>query len=196
MLGSDVHDKTLGIIGLGRIGLGVAERALAFKMKVLYYNRTRKPALEAKLGIQFKTLDNLLKEADFISVHVPLTSETRNLIGKAELELMKPSAYLINTARGPIIDEEALVEALKNGKIKGAGLDVYKKEPTHNQNLFKLPNVVLTPHIGSATRETRIQMADLAVNNIIYGLIKQYEKVKIVNCSVLEELKLRDNQTV
>lgn len=188
MLGTDIHHKTLGIVGLGRIGLALAKRALAFDMRVLYFSRNKKPEVEKRLGIEYMVLNDLLRESDFISIHVPLTSETRGLIGVEELKLMKPNAILINTSRGPVIDETALITALKQSQIKGAGLDVYQQEPTRNQDLFKLSNVVLTPHIGSATRETRIKMADLAVDNLIYGLNRNYRNLKIVNPVVLNEL--------
>jgi len=189
MLGLDVHHKTLGIVGLGRIGLAVAKRALAFDMKVLYFSRTRKYEIESKFGIEYRTLDDLLRESDFISLHVPLTPETEGMIGAKQLQMMKSTAILINTARGRVVDEDALIHALKESQIRGAGLDVYREEPTHNRELLKLPNVVLTPHLGSATIETRIKMADLAINNLINGLTHQYDRVKIVNPSVLKKLK-------
>lgn len=188
LLGTDVHHKTLGIIGLGRIGLTVAKRALAFNMKVLYYSRTRKPKLETQFHLEYRSLEDLLRESDFVSLHIPKTPETENLIGYSQLKLMKPSAILINTSRGSIVDERALVQALKESIIKAAALDVYREEPSRNQALFKLPNVVLSPHLGSATLETRIKMADLAVNNLFYGLTKQFDKMKIVNPSVLKQL--------
>lgn len=186
LLGTDVHNKTLGIIGLGRIGLAVAKRALAFNMKVLYYNRTRKPDLESEFHLEYRSFKDLLQESDFVSLHIPKTPETEKLIGYDQLKLMKPSAILINTSRGSIVDEADLVQGLKDSLIKAAALDVYQEEPTRNQALFDLPNVVLSPHLGSATLETRIKMADLAVDNLIYGLTKQYNKMKIVNPSVLE----------
>lgn len=186
LLGVDVHHKTLGIIGLGRIGLAVAKRALGFNMKVLYYNRTRKKEIESQFQIEYSTFEDVLRKSDFISIHVPLTPETQEMIGKNQFELMKPTAILINTSRGLIIDEKALVQALEKSQIRAAGLDVYQHEPTRNTDLLKLKNVVLTPHIGSATFETRIQMADLAVDNLIYGLNQQYIKIKIVNPSILK----------
>jgi glyoxylate reductase len=186
MLGTDVHHKTLGLIGLGRIGLAVAKRALAFNMKVLYYSRTRRSELESQFQIEYRSFNNLLSESDFISIHVPLTPETQDMIGATQFSLMKSTAILINTSRGSVIDEKALIYALKKSQIKGAGLDVYNEEPTRNTELLKLNNVVLTPHIGSATYETRIKMADLAVDNLIYGLTQEYEKIKIVNPAVLK----------
>lgn len=188
MLGTDVHHKTLGIIGLGRIGLAVAKRALAFNMKVLYFSRTRKPEIEDRLSIKYASLEDLLRESDFVSIHVPLTPETRGLLSAEKIRLMKPTAILINTARGPILDEDALVEALRQSHIRGAGLDVYRREPAKNRELFKLSNVVLSPHIGSATLDTRTNMAALAVNNLIHGFAKEYDKMKIVNPQVLKKL--------
>ncbi|MHA1266429.1 MAG: 2-hydroxyacid dehydrogenase [Candidatus Helarchaeota archaeon] len=188
MLGTDLQHKTLGIIGLGRLGLAVAKRASAFNMKVIYYSRTRKHNYESQFHFQYKPLPDLLRESDFISVHVPLTAETEGLIGTEEFNLMKPTAIFINTSRGKVIDEDALVIALKSSKIRGAGLDVFRAEPTHNRALFKLSNVILTPHIGSATLETRIQMAELAITNLIYGLTGKYDKIKLVNPTVLQSL--------
>ncbi len=189
MLGTDVHHKTLGLIGLGRIGLAVAKRALSFNMRVLYYSRTRKPAIESALGLEYSSLSELLKQSDFISIHVPLTPDTRNMIGEEEFKMMKPSAILVNTARGPIVNEDALVYALKTSQLRAAGLDVYHKEPTRNRALLQLPNVVLTPHLGSATTETRTKMADLAAANILHTLSHNYDSVKIVNQSVLKLVK-------
>ncbi|MDD1778967.1 MAG: D-glycerate dehydrogenase [Candidatus Helarchaeota archaeon] len=187
LLGVDVHHKTLGIIGLGRIGLAVAKRAVGFEMRVLYHNRTRRPDFESQFHLEYRSLKDLLRESDFVSVHVPRTRETTSLIGREQLKLMKPSAILINAARGSIVDETALVQALKESRIKAAALDVYQEEPTRNQTLLDLPNVVLSPHLGSATLETRIKMADLAVDNLIYGLTNQFDKMKIVNPSVLKK---------
>jgi len=188
LLGVDVHHKTLGIIGLGRIGLAVAKRALGFDMRVLYHNRTRRADLESQFHLEYRSLEDLLRESDFISLHVPKLPETIGLIGRDQLQLMKPSAILINAARGSIVDEPALVQALKESRIKAAALDVYQQEPTRNRALFDLPNVVLSPHLGSATLETRTRMADLAVDNLIYGLTKQFDKMKIVNPSVLKQI--------
>ncbi|HZE22311.1 MAG TPA: D-glycerate dehydrogenase [Desulfobaccales bacterium] len=170
-LGADVSGKTLGIIGLGRIGQAVAQRAAGFGMKLIYHSRTRlEPARERQLRVAFAPLDTLLQEADFVSLHVPLTSQTRHLISRRELQLMKPSAYLINTARGPVVDEAALVEALRQGEIRGAGLDVYEREPALAPGLADLENVVLLPHVGSATIETRTRMAQMAADNLLAGL--------------------------
>ena len=168
MLGSDVYGKTIGIVGLGRIGLAIARRAKGFDMRILYHSRTRKPDLEKELGIKYVDFETLVKESDFITLHVPLTPETHHMISEKELELMKNTAYMINTSRGPIVDEAALYKALKEGWIKGAALDVYEKEPTDPDNpLLKLDNVVLTPHIGSASVETRTRMAVMAAENLV-----------------------------
>lgn len=168
LLGVEVHGKTLGIIGAGRIGQAVAKRAQGFGMRVLYHNRSRLPeAVERELSLTYVDLETLLKEADFITLHCPLTAETRRLIGTRELQLMKPSAVLINTSRGPVVDEAALVQALREKWIYGAGLDVYECEPDLYPGLAELPNVVLAPHIASAGRETRLRMVDLVVNDVI-----------------------------
>ncbi len=170
-LGADVSGKTLGIIGLGRIGQAVAQRAAGFGMKLIYYSRTRlQPAREHELRVSFAPLDTLLQEAEFVSLHVPLTPQTRHLIGRREFQLMNPSAYLINTARGPVVDEAALLEALQQGQIRGAGLDVYEREPELTPGLADLENVVLLPHVGSATIETRTRMAQMAADNLLAGL--------------------------
>lgn len=170
-LGREVSGKTLGIIGLGRIGKAVVRRARGFEMRVLYHNRHPMEASEEKeLGAEYVDLKRLLSEADFVSLHVPLTDQTHHLIGPRELELMKPSAYLINASRGPVVDEKALVEALKNGNIAGAGLDVYEEEPDLAPGLIDLDNVTLLPHVGSATLETRTKMAQLAADNLLAGL--------------------------
>ncbi|MBC7359899.1 MAG: D-glycerate dehydrogenase [Desulfacinum sp.] len=170
-LGTEVSGKTLGIVGFGRIGRAVARRARGFDMQVLY--TARKPldeGEEERLGVRFAPLEDLLAQSDFVSLHVPLTPETRHLIGARELSLMKPSAYLVNTARGPVVDEKALVEALRRGIIRGAGLDVYENEPQLTPGLADLENVVLLPHVGSATVETRTRMAEMAVENLLEGL--------------------------
>jgi glyoxylate reductase len=170
-LGQEVSGKTLGIIGMGRIGQAVARRAAGFDMKIIYHSRTRlAPAAEEELkatAVPFKTL---LQEADFVTLHVPLTPQTRHLIGSRELALMKPTAYLINTARGPVVDEASLVAALRQGQIQGAGLDVYENEPQLAPGLADLNNAVLLPHLGSATVETRTRMAVMAAENLLAGL--------------------------
>ncbi|HUU27279.1 MAG TPA: D-glycerate dehydrogenase [archaeon] len=165
-LGQDIFGKTLGVVGMGRIGTAVARRAAGFNMKIIYCSRSRKPEVEKELGAIYKTLETLIPEADFITLHTPLLPETRHLIDKRLLALMKPTAFLINTARGPIVDENALVEALRSGKIAGAGLDVYEKEPELHPELARLPNTVLLPHIGSASTVTRAHMAQIAADNL------------------------------
>ncbi len=168
MLGTDVYGKTLGIVGMGKIGQAVARRAKGFGMKVLYYSRKRKPEVEKELGAEYVSLETLMKESDFISLHVPLTPETMNMINRDMLELMKPSAYLINTARGEVIDEPYLIDMLKKGRIRGAALDVFWGEPLNvNPELYELDNVVLAPHMGSASLETRTKMAVMAAQAII-----------------------------
>ncbi|MFN3346483.1 MAG: 2-hydroxyacid dehydrogenase [Candidatus Bipolaricaulaceae bacterium] len=169
-LGLDVFGKTVGIVGFGRIGQAVARRARGFGMTVLYHSRTRRPEAENALGARFSSLDELLRESDFVVLCVPLTPETRHLIGARQLSLMKRTAVLVNVARGPVVDEEALVQALKEGRIWGAGLDVFEREPQVHPELLGLGNVVLTPHIGSATWTTRRRMAALAVDNVLAAL--------------------------
>ena len=170
-LGSSVSGKTLGIVGFGRIGKAVAKRAAGFDMNVIYCGRSRlEPALEKELNVSFLPFKDLLREADFVSLHVPLGAHTRHLIGSRELEMMKPSACLINTARGPVVDERALVEALRKGRIRAAGLDVYENEPALSPGLTDLENAVLLPHVGSATIETRTRMALMAAENLLAGL--------------------------
>jgi glyoxylate reductase len=187
MLGTDVHGKTLGIIGLGQIGKAVAKRAKGFDMKVLYNKRTPlDQAQEDKLGVSYRKLDQLLKEADFISVNAPLNSSTHHLIGKEEFDRMKESAIIINTGRGPILEEKELVNALKAGKIAGAGLDVYENEPKIQAGLKKLNNVVLTPHTGSGTVETRNEMAEMVACDMIAAL-KGAEIPHLVNPVVINK---------
>lgn len=166
--GAAVHGKTLGIIGLGRIGRAIARRARGFDMRILYTKRSRlSEAEERDLGVAYVPLDDLLRRADFVSLNAAFTPETYHLIGARELSLMKPTAFLINTARGPMVDEGALVEALRLGRIGGAGLDVYEKEPQVHSGLLELPHVVLTPHLGSAVGELRERMAHIVVDNIL-----------------------------
>ena len=158
-------------MGFGRIGRAVAKRAAGFDMKVTYYARHRlDPSEETELHVSYAPFETLLRESDFVSLHVPLSPQTRHLIGSRELGLMKPSAYLINTARGPVVDELALVEALRSGTIGGAGLDVYENEPELCPGLLELDNAVLLPHVGSATIETRTLMALMAAQNLLAGL--------------------------
>ncbi len=169
MLGSDVHNKTIGIIGMGRIGSALAGRCRGLGMKILYHNRKRLPeSKERELGAEYRNLEELLKESDYVSLNVPLGNDTHHLMDERKLRLMKPSAYLINTSRGQVVNERALVKALKQKWIGGVALDVFEEEPLpKNSPLLKFDNVVLTPHIGSATWETRARMAEVAATNIL-----------------------------
>ncbi len=169
LLGSDVCGKTLGIIGMGQIGQAVARRAMGFDMKILYSDLfvDLPPVAEHLLHADEVEIDEVLRRSDFVTLHVPLVEETHHLIGRRELELMGPNAYLINASRGPVVDEVALIEALREGVIAGAALDVYEDEPAMKPGLAELDNVVLLPHLGSATIETRTRMADLAVDNLL-----------------------------
>jgi len=170
-LGYDVHHKVIGICGLGRIGQRVARRAKGFEMQILYTDVIRAaPSLEEELGARFVDKKTLLNQSDFITLHVPLMPETTHYIAMAEFNLMKPTAILINASRGPIVDEKALVQALQEGKIAGAGLDVYEREPEVEATLIQMKTVVLTPHIASASRETRLRMATMAAENLVAGL--------------------------
>jgi glyoxylate reductase len=166
LTGPDVWGKTLGVVGFGRIGQAMARRASGFGMEVLYTARSRKENAENELGARYTELDELLRTSDFVSLHAPLTEETTHLIGAGELEKMKPEAVLVNTSRGPVVDEGALADALTDGRIFAAGLDVYEEEPTVHPKLLELENVVLAPHIGSASIETRDKMAVLAAENL------------------------------
>jgi glyoxylate reductase len=169
--GSEIHGKTLGLYGFGRIGQAVARRGRGFSMRICYYSRHRCPEnIERELGAQWVDRETLMRESDFLSIHVPLTPETRHSISRREFALMKPRAFVINTARGNIIEEEALVEALQAGKLAGAGLDVFEQEPKVHPALIPMKNVVLLPHIGSATSETRLRMALLASVNLLAAL--------------------------
>ena len=166
-LGMGITGKTLGIIGAGRIGQRVAEMSRGFGMQVLYHSRTTRPDFERNTGARLTDLPTLLRTADIISIHTPLTPQTRHLIGAQQLAMLKPTAILINTSRGPVIDEAALVEALRQKRIFAAGLDVYEHEPQLTAGLHDLPNVVLLPHIGSATVETRTKMALMSAEHLI-----------------------------
>lgn len=171
LTGQDIHGATLGIIGMGRIGEAIARRAKGFDMKLLYHNRSHKPEAEKQLGITYVELDHLLRESDYVCVMAPYTPETHHLIGERELSLMKHSAILINTARGGIVDEQALFEALVTKRIWAAGLDVFEQEPVPlDHPLLTLPNVVTLPHIGSASIATRVKMAMLAADNLIQAV--------------------------
>jgi len=166
ILGSKVNEKTLGIIGLGKVGKAVARRAKGFRMKILYYDMNRFPESEGELGVTYTSFENLLKEADFVSLHPLYTPETRHLIGKKELALMKPTAFLINTSRGPVVDQEALIEAVRLKQIGGVALDVYEGEPYPElpKDFVNMKNVVLTPHLGSAVAEKREIMSNTVVD--------------------------------
>lgn len=171
LLGQDVHHATLGLVGLGRIGAEMAKRARGFDMRVIYYDVMRREDLEAGLGITYASFADVISQADFISVHTPLTSETKGLLNREAFAKMKSTAVVINTARGPIIDTEALVEALRSGTIGGAALDVTDPEPLRADHpLVNLPNCIIVPHIASASHHTRSQMAEIAANNLLAGL--------------------------
>lgn len=168
LVGGDVWGKTLGIVGFGRIGRGVARRAQGFRMRVLYSDAVRAPAdVEKELNAEFVDRDRLFRESDFVSLHVPLLPDTRHLISKDNLEKMKRTAFLVNTSRGPVVDEAALAEALENGKIAGAALDVFEHEPKVHPALLTRKDVILTPHIASASLDTRTKMAVMAANNVV-----------------------------
>jgi len=165
--GWDMEGKTLGVLGLGRIGSQVVRRAQGFDVELVYYDVVRKPDMEKRYGVRYLGFDDLMKSSDILSLHVPLLPSTKGIIGEKALSMMKPSAIVVNTSRGPVIDEKALYKALKEERIRGAALDVFEQEPTPLDNpLLKLDNVVLTPHSASATWETRRKMAEMAVNNI------------------------------
>ncbi len=189
-LGADLHHKTLGLIGLGRIGYAVAKRAVGFNMRILYYSNKRLDIeKEKQIKATFVDMETLLKESDFISLHVPLTSKTRHLIGEKELAIMKPEAFLINTSRGEVVDESALVNALKNNRIAGAGLDVFENEPEINPELINLQNTVLLPHIGSASIETRTEMGMAAARNLIAMLIAKKVPPNCLNPEIFHGTK-------
>ena len=187
LLGTQIKGKTLGIIGLGRIGKGVAERAShGLGMNVIYYDIRKDTKFEKRYKAKKVSFTTLIKKSDFITLHVNLTKKTHHLIGKKQISLMKKTAYIINTSRGPVIDEKALTTALKNKRIAGAGLDVHETEPSTNHPLHKLNNCILTPHIASATVEVRQKMGEDAANNII-SILKKKGKPKIVNPEVLKK---------
>jgi glyoxylate reductase len=186
MLGPDIHGKTLGLLGMGRIGKAVAKRAAGFDMKIIYNDVFRDEAYEKESGATYMTKEEVIRNADFLSLHVPLLKETHHLISDREFAMMKPSAILINTSRGPVVDEAALARSLKSKKIFAAGLDVYEFEPKVNEELLKLDNVILAPHIASASIETRTKMAELASDNIIMFLTQGIAKTP-VNPDVLKK---------
>jgi glyoxylate reductase len=171
LVGHDVHHRTLGLFGMGRIGQAVARRGRGFSMRILYHDAVRAPeSIERELQLEYVPADRLLRESDFISLHVPLLDSTRKLIGEPQLKSMKKTAILVNTARGPVVDEAALAKALGKGWIAGAGLDVFEREPNVNPELLKLANVVLAPHIASASVDTRREMSMLAARNVVEAL--------------------------
>ena len=182
--GGSNRPKVLGIIGFGRIGRAVMRRSKGFRMKVVAYDPPLREMIEKTRGVEYRELHELLKESDFVTLHCPLTHETRHLIGRSELELMKPTAILINASRGPVVDEVALVSVLKEKRIFGAGLDVYEKEPQLAPGLAELDNVVLLPHIGSLTQDTRNQMAIVAAKNAV-AMARKKKPRNLVNPEVL-----------
>ncbi|KVH73697.1 D-glycerate dehydrogenase [Burkholderia ubonensis] len=190
LYGTDVQGKTIGVVGLGRIGAAVARRAaLGFRMRVLYTNRSAQPDAEAQYGARRVALDALLAESDFVCLQVPLSDETRHLIGAAEFAKMKRGAILINASRGPVVDEAALIDALRAGTIRGAGLDVFEREPlAADSPLLRMNNVVALPHIGSATHETRHAMARCAAENLV-GALAGTLRVNLVNPDVLTRVR-------
>ena len=174
MIGKEVHGSTLGIVGLGRIGKQVARRACAFDMRVLYHNRRRDPAAEAEFNAEFRSLDDLLAESDFVALNCPLTDETTNLISTPQFERMQRSAVLINMSRGAVVDTDALYAALSTGRIAAAGIDVTQPEPLPREHpLLKLSNLVITPHLGSASDRTRRRMMEMSIENLRAGLAGQ-----------------------
>ena len=184
LLGGDISGRTLGILGAGRIGTAVALRSRGFRMRVLYFDKTQNEALEQAVGAERVGLETLLRESDFVSVHVDLNETTRHLIGAAQFALMKPTACLVNTSRGPVIDEAALVAALRERRIAGAGLDVFENEPELAPGLAELDNVVIPPHLGSATVGTRTKMATLAAANAV-AMLRGETPPNLVNPEIL-----------
>jgi glyoxylate reductase len=186
LLGQDIWGKTLGIVGIGRIGSAVARRAKGFNMKIIYYDVFRNEQVERELGVEYVPLEKLLKESDFVTVHVPLTPETHHLINEDRLRTMKKTACLVNTSRGPVVDEKALYKALKEGWIWAAGLDVWEKEPVDQNNpLLKLNNVTAAPHIASGSIATRTRMAVMAAENMV-AILEGRVPPNLVNREVLE----------
>jgi len=184
--GRDVYGATLGIVGLGRIGCAIAKRAKGFDMKVLYHDVVRRQDFEKEYGIQFTDVETLFKTSDFITVNVPLLKETYHLVDEKKLKMMKKTAYIVNNARGPVVDEKALYKALKEGWIAGAGLDVFEQEPTAMDNpLLKLDNIVVAPHISSASYETRSRMAEMVAENLV-AFFEGKTPPNLVNTDVLK----------
>ena len=186
LLGTEMRGKTAGIIGAGRIGTAFAKRCLGFGMKIIYFSKSKNREFEKTLNAKKVTLNKLLEKADFISIHVPLNQNTFHLLGKKELSRMKQTAVLVNTARGEIVDEKELIKLLKRKRIFAAGFDVYEGEPKVDKELFKLNNVVLLPHIGSATLETRAKIADMASLNVINTFVKK-RPIHFVNEELLKK---------
>ena len=186
LTGRDIYGATIGIVGAGRIGQAVARRAKGFNMKILYCNRSRKPEMEKTLGAKQVELDYLLRESDFVSLHVALTKETTHLISAEKLALMKKTAYIVNNSRGAVVEEKALLEALKTGRIAGAALDVFEQEPTPPTNpLLHLENVVVTPHISSGSIETRAKMSEMVAKNLM-AFFGGQKPPNLVNIEVLK----------
>ena len=189
LLGTDVHGKTLGVVGFGRIGQAVARRAAGFGMRVVYYDRQRLfPEVEKEFGAQYCDFDELLRQSDFVTLHCVLDDSTFHLIDDRAFALMKRSAYLVNAARGPIVDEKSLVKALKNGRIRGAALDVYELEPKMAAGLNKLPNAVIVPHLASASLETRTKMGVMAAEGLVDALVRRKVPAHPVNRETCERL--------
>jgi glyoxylate reductase len=186
MLGREVSGKTLGVVGMGRIGQAVCRRARGFGMRLQYHSRTPKPEMEAAVSVEYRDFSELLEEADVVTVHVSLSEDTRYLFGAEEFRAMKPTAVFVNTTRGPVVDEAALVTALRTREIFAAGLDVYEREPEVHPDLLSLENVVLAPHLGSATVETRTAMGMLAAENLVAALEGE-RPPSLVNPEALEE---------
>jgi lactate dehydrogenase-like 2-hydroxyacid dehydrogenase len=187
LVGQDVHHRTLGLFGMGRIGQAMARRGSGFSMRILYHDAVRAPeAIERELGAEFVSAERLLRESDFVSLHVPLLPHTRHMISGPQLRMMKPTAILVNTSRGPVVDEAALAEALEKGVIAGAGLDVFENEPQVHRGLLRLENVVLEPHIASASVDTRKKMSMLAAENAVAALAGR-RPATLLNAEVWEK---------
>ena len=187
MTGHDIHGRTLGIFGLGRIGRGMARRARGFDMRLIYHDVARATAEhEEEWGIEYVDRDTLFRDSDFLSVHVPLSEQTRHAVGKDEFALMKSTAVLVNTSRGPVVDEQALADALELGQIASAGLDVFEAEPVVEPRLLEVENIVVVPHIGSASIKTRTRMCTMAAENTAAALSGQ-RPPNPVNPEVLEQ---------
>jgi lactate dehydrogenase-like 2-hydroxyacid dehydrogenase len=192
LAGQDIHHRTLGILGMGRIGQAMARRGIGFSMRVLYHDAAKlPPQQERELNAEFASMERVLNQSDFISLHVPLTATTRHLIGETQLRMMKPTAILINTSRGSVVNEAALVKALREGLIGGAGLDVFEREPEIHPDLFGLSNVVMAPHIASSSVDTRRNMSMLAAENAV-AAIQGQRPPNLLNPDVLSREELRN----